>query len=421
MAVLAQRLAMEDGATAREFDAADGLMLGEAEAVAIVFNADLRIARMRAGVAQATAENAGLWGDPVLGFDLKHIMDSAPHPWTWMATVGFTIPISGRLKIERLRAGAEHEAELARVYQGEWETRMSLRREWARWSAAERRLAVFEQYVSRLGEIVGIVDSLERAGEMARVEARLFRIESASRRAELEMARGTSDQTRLEIKRLMGLAPASDVRFVAGGIGADEPEAVVRAREAIAERNPALGALRAEYEVAERTLQREVREQYPDLMIGPGFEREESVDKVVLGVGLPVPLWNRNKEGVARAAAERETARAVFEGEYERIVSELEQAAVEYRAAVARRLIVENEVGPIADQQYAEARKIAELGEVDTLLLLETLTRQQEAMLLLIEARQAEQLALVRVQELAGPPISRAEAEDAVPNAEAKP
>ncbi len=419
VAAFAARLAEADGATASVYDPSDGLTLPEAEVVAIVFNADLRIARLRAGVSQAVADKAGLWEDPILGVDLKRIIESAPHPWTWMATVGLTIPISGRLKIERERAGAEHEAELSRVYQAEWETRTALRRAWAQWSAAERRQEVLEEFVSRLAQIVGIVDGLERAGEMARVEARLFRVESASRRAELEMARAGSAGARLEVKRLMGLAPASDVSLMPGASAGNDDEIIERARLEIEERSPALAVARAQYEVAERALQLEVREQYPDIMIGPGFEREEGVDKVVLGVALPIPLWNRNKEGVARAMAERDVARAMFEGEYERLVADLEQAAVEHSAAVRRRQIIEGEVVPMVDQQYAEARKIAELGEVDTLLLLETLMRQQEAMLSLVEVRLAEQVARVRVQELAGPPAPRAEASEAAPESRA--
>ncbi|MBY0261026.1 MAG: hypothetical protein K2Q20_01695, partial [Phycisphaerales bacterium] len=121
---------------ARAFDLSDGVSLPEAEAVAMVYNADLRLARLKAGVTLAGAQNAGLWQDPTLGVDLTRIIQSAAHPWKVFTSIGFTVPLSGRLEIEKRRAGAEHAAELVRVAQSEWRTGVELRRAWCRWSGA---------------------------------------------------------------------------------------------------------------------------------------------------------------------------------------------------------------------------------------------------------------------------------------------
>jgi hypothetical protein len=58
---------------------------------------------------------------------------------------------------------------------------------------------------------------------------------------------------------------------------------------------------------------------------------------------------------------------------------------------------------PLVDQQYADARRVAELGEVDTLLLLDTLRRQYEAKIELISLMSRRSLAAVRIAELLGP------------------
>ena len=155
------------------FDPRDGISCGEAEVIAVVFNADLRVARLRAGVTQATAENAGPWEDPTIGADLTRIIESTPEPWKVFTSVGLTIPISGRLEIEKQRAGVEHAAELARVAQREWSVRMSVRRAWSEWSAMDAQLAVTRDFLSRVDQILSVVDKMELAGEMARTEARL--------------------------------------------------------------------------------------------------------------------------------------------------------------------------------------------------------------------------------------------------------
>ena len=85
------------------FDPDDGLSLAEGEVVALVYNPDLRIARLRAGVAEAVATHAGLWADPVLGVDFLTLTKNAPNPLLVAPSVGLTVPVSGRLEAERAR------------------------------------------------------------------------------------------------------------------------------------------------------------------------------------------------------------------------------------------------------------------------------------------------------------------------------
>ena len=60
----AERLAAADASETTTFDPADGLTLDEATLVALVYNADLRVERLRAGVSAASAGHAGRWDDP---------------------------------------------------------------------------------------------------------------------------------------------------------------------------------------------------------------------------------------------------------------------------------------------------------------------------------------------------------------------
>ncbi len=98
----------ESNAAYGTFDPSDGLTLAEAEAVALVFSPDLRLARLEANVTRATAAHAGLWQDPVLGVDMERVVSGAggANPWVVGSTLGLTIPISGRLHAEKARAGA---------------------------------------------------------------------------------------------------------------------------------------------------------------------------------------------------------------------------------------------------------------------------------------------------------------------------
>lgn len=389
----------------RDFDLSDGVTIAEAEATAMVFNADLRVARLKAGVTQAGERNAGLWEDPTLGVDLTRIIQSVEHPWKIMSSVGITIPVSGRLEVEREKATAEHAAELARIVEQEWGTRIELRRAWVEWSALEAQRGATREFLTRLDEVVGVVDTLERAGEMARTEARLFRIERGTRQADLASIELREVEARATVVRLIGLSPTAPVTLTAMLEPTGGSEDVAAAREALSARNPTVLVAVTEYEVAERALKLEVRKQYPDLTVGPGYGREDGDDELLLGVSLPIPVLNGNRRGIAEARAQRDVARAVVEGALERAMSELHAAEAQRRAAATAREGIEREIVPMVDAQYADTRRAAQLGELNTLVLLETLTRQHEAKVKLVEARRDEVLAAIRFDGAAGPAV----------------
>lgn len=395
-------------AGAEAFSPADGLTCAEAEVIALVFNADLRLARLRAGVTKATAENAGLWEDPTISVDLTRIVESTPDPWKVFTSVGITVPISGRLGIEKRLAGVEHAAELVRVAQSEWSVRMSVRRVWSEWSALEAQLATTREFISRVDQIQSVVDKMEQAGEIPRTEARLFRIERATRMAELALLESQAREADLRLRRLMGLSPDAPLRLQGVGIGPARSgplgvPADQAGRAALEQRSPAMLVAQAEYEAAERSLELEVRKQYPDLQLGPGYGNEDGQNQVLLGLAVPIPILNANRQGIAQARARRDVAQAGAETTLEQILSGVRAAEVRLSAATQRRRTLESEIVPLVDAQYADARQVAALGEVNTLVLLESLTRQQEAKVSLIEARRDEALASVDLEELIGP------------------
>lgn len=384
------------------FDPTDGVSCGEAELIALVFNADLGVARLRAGATKASADNAGLWEDPTLGVDLARILDGTPHPWKAFGNLGLTIPLSGRLEAEKARATAEHAAELERLAQREWETRMELRRAWANWSALRVQLDATREFVGRADQVLGVVDTMERAGEMPRTEARLFRIEKAAKSADLALLESRVREAELGLKRIMGLAPDAPVALVAGA--ACEPVDRGGDLATRAQSSPVVRVALAEHEVAEKALAREIRAQYPDLELAPGFGREDDMDQVLLGLSVPLPILNANRRGIAEARAQRDITRAGVEAALEGTIAMVRAAEERIDAAARRREAIEREIVPLVDAQYADARELASLGEVNTLVLLESLTRQHDTKRMLIEARAEESLAAIDLAEILGPP-----------------
>lgn len=389
-----------------DFDLSDGLNLAEGEAVALVYNPDLRLARLRAGLAAATAEHAGLWDDPQFGIDFLSMVEGGSNPFLITPGLSFTIPISGRLEAEKARADATLAAELTRVAEQEWQTRVEVRRAWLRWSAARLKTEQTERLLASIESLVASTARLAEAGEIVRTEATLFTIEQASQRQALLRFRGEAAEAEQGLRSLLGLSPETPLELV--------PTIVINAAtdnltvDAMVEQSPTLARLRDEYEAAEQSLRREVRKQYPDLTIGPLAEFDRGDTLLGFSLVLPIPILNANKQGIAEAHAERDIARAAFETAYERLVGSL--AATRGRLANIRqqREVIETDIAPMVDRQLADAQNLLQIGEGGTLVLLESLTRVGQTQMLLIDARLGESLAMVDLTELVGPPTATA-------------
>lgn len=380
------------------FNPGDGLSLAEGEVVALVYNPDLRIARLRSGVAEATAEYAGRWDDPELSFDVLKITEGVPNPWVLTSALSLTIPVSGRLQVEKSRAKADMHSQLAKVAEEEWQTLADLRKTWLEWSANRLRLEEAERIVSSLNSVVETTGKLAEAGELPNTESALFKIEQESRKADVARLRGKVNEGEQEIRSLMGISPSAPAKLVpilAAASGKD--------RAKLEESNPTLIRLQIDYEVAELTLLREIRKQYPDLALGPQFEEDQGQSRVGMIGAIPIPILNSNKGGIATARAEREVSRAAFETEMEKTKGRLAAMRARLDGARSRRQSIDKNVVPLVDQQIEDARSLLDLGEGGSLVLLESLVRAHEAKLDLIEVRLEESTTQTEIRHLLGP------------------
>lgn len=380
-----------------EFDVGDGLDVAEGEVVALFYNPDLRMARLGAGVTRATAEHAGRWSDPEFGFDAAQIL-SPDSLFQFGGMLHLTLPLSGRLGAERDRASAAHRATLASIVATEWDLRIAVREQWRRWSAARMRAEVAAEMLGRLDAVLPIARRLGASGEFTRIEARLFELERAKRGHDHERLVAAARAMELDLRALMGL-PADHPVVLVPALGAPPP---VPADDARLHDHPHLQARLAAYEVAESALRVEIRRQYPDLTLGGGYGEEDD-ERLLFGLSIPVPILNANRGGIAEAEAQREVARVDVETTLERLRSAAALADLTYADALAARRRLDDTIIPLLDQQIEDVRRVAELGDVDALLFMETLERQRDVRLALVDATLDEAIAAIRIDALRGP------------------
>ena len=176
-----------------EYNPDDGLSLAEAEILALVYNPDLRLARLRVGIAAAGVQHAEIWTDPEFSLDFLRVTESVSDPWVITPGLALTIPISGRLEAEKARADAALRLSLIEVAEQEWRTRIDLRGVWAKWSAAVLRAQELDSLLNTIEPLVESTAQLAEVGELAPTEAGLFAIEQANLLQMLIQARGEAE------------------------------------------------------------------------------------------------------------------------------------------------------------------------------------------------------------------------------------
>jgi outer membrane protein TolC len=109
-----------------------------------------------------------------------------------------------------------------------------------------------------------------------------------------------------------------------------------KARRELLLTRPDILASLAEYAASQSALQLEIAKQYPDIHLSPGYEFDQGDNKWSLGVGITLPIFNRNQGAIREAMAKRSEAAANFVALQVHAINETERALVSYRLALQK-------------------------------------------------------------------------------------
>jgi outer membrane protein, heavy metal efflux system len=387
----------------RVYDATDGIDQEEGRVLALLFNAELREIRLRAGVATASRDQAGRWQDPQLSFDFAKILETVDHPWIVASSIGLTLPITGRPGLERKLADARAQQALVEARAAETRVLDEVEVHFVAWSACREQARALIVLVDQLRSIESVARRLAETRQITNIDARVFALERLIREGERIRLEARVRELELGLKQLLGLAPQTEVTFVPAFT---LPLRAPAADPAAGPDGPRIARRRAEYETAERDLELAVRKQWPELFLAPGFAEEDAQPRATLGFSLPLPLWNRNAREIAEARASRSLGAELLRAEYEQVVQELARAQVLLDAAAQQRRHVEEQVLPLADQQVTDVERLGTLGQVLPLLMLEGLVRAYDVKVQLLEARLDEARATAKVNSFSWATLS---------------
>ena len=385
---VADRIARRTSA-ARGYDPRDGLTRAEARLLTLWLHPELRRARLQVAVTAAGKDHAGTWPDPQLNADFARILEHVEHPWLAGGALGITLPLFGRSGAATAVADREHAAARLQARAAETAALDALDSAWLHWSAARMRGDLLQDLLTRIRTLEALALRLADHGELTRLAARAFTLERLAREAEHASATTAIATTRLHLLHLLGLPPDTTLELIPDTAIEDRAGAADDRRPQLLT-GPAVQPAEHAHALAERQLELAIAEQWPDLTLLPGFGEEDAEPRALLGFSLPLPLWNRNARAIAEATATRELRAEELRLAVEHATARLATADVRLAGATAQRLMLTRDLLPAVAAQVADGQRMAELGQLDPLLLLDTLTRAHEAQLAVIDAGVAE-------------------------------
>jgi cobalt-zinc-cadmium efflux system outer membrane protein len=372
----------------------------------------VRAARAACDAARARAAVPTPWADPSLQFGPQTAWGSdvgGSRAVTPFASLSISIPLGERLAAQDARNLALAEVARIEAVLRLREEYLAVRSAWAALAAARLRstqlaawaeLAQSSVALSRHQVALGLTTALD-AGllqlDLARVEVRKLDAELDANRAIGDLAARTG----MPLERFDGLGADSVPELPS------EVPPLAELERLLGENRPDLIRLRADHALAERDLRLQIARQYPDLQLGPVYTAEagEQRDQLGLGIGLRLPWFDANRQGIAAARGERDRTRAAHETGLQVALAELETAVREVALTQARRVALEERILPEAESNVLLARRQAEAGSVDTLRILDAQRSVQELRVEATSARLAELAAWLALERTVGHPL----------------
>lgn len=338
------------------------LTLVEALARVDAGHPQLSLYRAYVALAEADAEQAGLLPNPQLVLRMENA------PWSrgstrnqaeYVAGLSFQLPISGRLGAARDAGNLEVERRWEQLSAQRAELHGRVRGAFASALSLERAAQVQSQARDHADRAVEIFQARVRGGDAIPADLARTQMEALRTRLELSRVESLRAQALAELTAAIG-DPAQEVQSLSGELEQVLQLPALAALLAGLDQNPRLRAAEADLALSAARLELAKAERIPDISLDLFYRRLEESDQHAFdfGVGIPLPIFDRNQGGVRSAAAAQEAARARAALSRSDLIREVRGAHLRLKRALGASTILRDQLLPLAEVVLAgvEAR-----------------------------------------------------------------
>lgn len=326
--------------------------------------------------AVARVRQAALWPNPEIELERENFGGSGDFSGMDRAqdTLALTqlLPLGGDIKHRRRLAEAERDLASWDYHAARLEVVLSTSRRYISALAASRRLELARRELAVAKELEFITDKRIEFGDASPVER--ARVAVPVVEAELELTRaGLADTAaRQRLALAWGERSLADIRLT-GTLDKLAPLPEPSALVATVNNSPEVARWAAEISAREAATKLARSQAIPDPVLRVGIKRDHRTDDhgLIVGISLPLPLFDRN-QGVRRAARAAENAAGENRRAAElRIESAFSSAYFSLAVAHAESSALRNRALPAAREAYEATRSAFSAGQLPYLEVLD--------------------------------------------------
>ncbi|MFV3382399.1 MULTISPECIES: TolC family protein [Pseudomonas] len=388
------------GLAAPSLHAEQRLSLPQAIEAAYAQNPELAAASREIGIAEGERRQAGLVPNPELSWEAE---DTRRDTRTTTVTLSQALELGGKrgARIEVASAGQTvAQLELERQRNG---LRADVVQAFHAALRAQTALELAQQSQALTERGLRVVQGRVKAGQSSPVEATRAQVQLAQAQAQVRRAESQRIVANQSLARLTGSPQVAFARLDAGELS---PGPAPRA-ETLLDRV----SQTADWRLAEAQIQRgeaslgsEKAKRIPDLTVSLGsqYSREDRERVNVVGLSMPLPLFDRNQGNVLAAARRADQARDLRNAVQLRLYSDTRSAVSQWASAMQEVQAYDRTILPSAQQAVDTATRGFEMGKFAFLDVLDAQRTLIEARGLYLEALASATDARAQVERLYG-------------------
>ncbi|MET0333783.1 MAG: TolC family protein [Rhizobacter sp.] len=346
-----------------------GLTLDAAVQTALRQNPLLRAAEADVAASRGAMDQAGVLPNPSLGVDQEDTRRET-RTTTVMLSQAFELGGKRAARVELARSGRD--LAMADLAARQAEVRASTIQAFFNALIAQERAKVAEESLGIAASGSAAAARRVTAGKVSPIEETRARVAEATTRIELRQAQAERQMALRALSLAMGVSEGS----VGPLDGRADTLPTPPSTETVAQRlqqAPSLRRAHSEVQRANAAYELERARRIPDLTVSLGAKRaaETGRNQPMIGVSIPLPLFDSNKGAQLETLRRRDAAQALAESEEQRLRSEVLQTLDQLQARASEAQTLRQDVLPGAQSAYEATSRGFDLGKFSFLEVLD--------------------------------------------------
>lgn len=385
------------------------LTLREALALALLKNPELAAFSYKTRASEARIVQAGLLPNPEIGTFVENIGGSP----TVTGGVETTIELGQLIELGGKRSARMRVASLGHNLAGwDYETKRieiltSVSKAFTEVLSAQQRLILTEQIVDIAEQVAGTVSERVEAGKVSPIEETRTFATLSTIRIDLEQAKRELEASR---RRLTAIWGNTDPQFEMAAGDFDSIPSSIPSLGQLKERlsqNPELARWADEMSLREEVINLEKSKAIPDFTVMGGYRRfrEGGENALVVGISVPLPIFNRNQGGILEARYQLSQSEREQQSAEARLATLLSEAEKTLSTSYTEVITLKDSVIPASQSAFDAINEGYRLGKFGFLNVLDAQRTLFDAKLRYLRALTDYHKAVADVEGLIGEPL----------------